>query len=244
MLIAKLLKKKKHYKKKVYRLIGISIVLFTLSLLFFLLTHFLSIEEPYNYILNGITLFGFLFSVYYLFSKINKIVDMRNKYKGERVFENTISQLPDGYFALFDLDLKVNYIKHHLDCLIVSPSTIYNIKLLYEPGIIKTDKNKNFIFINNTENSSKIIEYKTRFWSEKESLEMLTGESLNIINIVVFFNADKVFVDKRTYKILRNEELLTFLVENEKETLYSKKQQIKLTNIFLNSDGDNYKYYQ
>lgn len=217
--------------------------MFVFSLLFFLLTHFSSIKEPYNYIFNGITLFAFLFSVYYLFVKINNIVNIRNKYKGEILFENTISQLPNNYYALFDLDLKVNYIKHHLDCIVVSPSKIYNIKLLYEPGIIKTDKNKNFIFINSTKNNSNIIEYKTRFWSEKESLEMLTGQKLNIINIVVFMKADKVFEDKRTYKILENNEIVNFLIENEKDIVFLDEEQRRLTNILLNSDGNNYKHY-
>lgn len=160
------------------------------------------------------------------------------------MFQNTISQLSNEYYALFDLDLKVNYIKHHLDCLLISPSKLYNIKVIYEPGIIKTDKNKNFIFINKSENSAKIIEYKTRFWSEKESLEMLTGrDDFEVVDIVVYLKADRVFKDKRPYKIVENEELINLIKESEEGAMFSKKEQQRLANILLNSDGNNYQYY-
>jgi len=223
---------------------GTFVLFFVLALVFFLLNHFLSISKPLNYFFTGVAFFSFLISVYYLFTSINQIFKLKNKYKGEYLFQNTISQLSNEYYALFDLDLKVNYIKHHLDCLLISPSKLYNIKVIYEPGIIKTDKNKNFIFINKSENSAKIIEYKTRFWSEKESLEMLTGrDDFEVVDIVVYLKADRVFKDKRPYKIVENEELINLIKESEEGAMFSKKEQQRLANILLNSDGNNYQYY-
>jgi hypothetical protein len=127
----------------------------------------------------------------------------------------------------------------------VSPSRLYNIKIIYEPGIIKTDKNKNFIYLNETDNSAKIIEYKTRFWSEKESFEMLFGRSdIDITDIVVYIKADKVFSDKRSYYILSNNKLINFINNKEKTVELTKKEQMRLSNILLNYDGNNYKYYK
>lgn len=127
----------------------------------------------------------------------------------------------------------------------MSPSRLYNIKIIYEPGIIKTDKNKNFIYLNETDNSAKIIEYKTRFWSEKESFEMLFGRSdIDITDIVVYIKADKVFSDKRSYYILSNNKLINFINNKEKTVELTKKEQMRLSNILLNYDGNNYKYYK
>lgn len=238
------MKKKKHYRVKIYKLLRNILALFILSLISFLFTNYSYLEEPYNFFLNGVTFFIFVFSLYYLYKSIDKIVNLRNKYKGEIVFENTVSQLPNGYYALFDLDLKINYIKHHLDCVIISPSRLYNIKIIYEPGIIKTDKNKNFIFLNETESSAKIIEYKTRFWTEKESLELLFGRNdIEIVDIVVYLKADRVFKDKRNYHIIINNELVNFIEDKEKNVEFTEKEQMRLANILMNYDGNNYKYY-